>query len=62
MTAYDRGYAAGYSQAILREDEDARHGDSSTWYFMPSTETDGHAYKRGWHCGWAEHMTVRGHL
>ena len=62
MTAHDRGYAAGYSQAILREDEDARLGDSSTRFSMPSTETDGCEYERGWHCGWAEYMAVCGRL
>ncbi len=60
MSAYDRGYAAGYSHAILLEIEDARLGHSSTWYVMPSTETDGQEYERGWHCGWAEYMTVCG--
>ncbi len=60
MTAHNRSYAAGYSRAILREDEDARLGDSSTWYFMPSTETDGFECERDWHRGWAEYMTVCG--
>jgi hypothetical protein len=58
-TTYDRGRAAGYAEALEREDDGAREQDGPTWFSCPVAEQDGDEYERGWLDGWAEYMAAR---
>lgn len=63
VTPYERGHAAGYTEAIEREHlGDAADGDDyTTWFSMPAGEPDldANEYERGWAAGWHEYLTAR---
>ena len=66
-TPYDRGYQAGWTEAVTRESSDgANASDANTWFAVTSDERerlvsddDLWAYENGFGDGWKDYFTAR---